>query len=522
MRRAVDAYLQLPRRRFFSALELHAVAIGSIAALVLLVGWGFGVRPLQNLLPGFPTMKPVTAASLMALSLGCLLTLRGARQPFNLSAAALGAGVGIFLGVLSIYHTDPAVALEWQRIPSEATRICLAMAGAAIVVIALAPGARGIAGILALLGVTPALYRFAVLLVFRGAPSGTSPLDTMALHTAALIVWFMTACILMHPRLGFGAAIIEPSLRGRVLRRALPAMILVPAAAGALSLGGAAAFGWTDEPMFALTATLSGGLGVILIWWISNLLDRWQRDANDHATRLVRANAALEQYASSAAHDLKAPARHVLLYSELVQEAISRGDLEGAMRHVRNIRDSAAEVPAMVEGLLEFSRSSDARINRGDVALSELVQAASALEFAELDVANAQVVVEHEALLVCDAQLMTALFQNLITNSLKNRRVDRLLLIRIGALRSGDIWEISVEDNGVGFSPDFAGVAFNPLARGVTRAGGAGIGLATCRTIVQSHGGEIRVDPTYRDGARIEFTLPAGGRDTKYIRGASG
>jgi signal transduction histidine kinase len=43
----------------------------------------------------------------------------------------------------------------------------------------------------------------------------------------------------------------------------------------------------------------------------------------------------------------------------------------------------------------------------------------------------------------------------------------------------------------------------------VARAGqGAGIGLATCRTIVQSHGGEIRVDPTFRDGARIEFTLP--------------
>ncbi len=428
----------------------------------------------------------------------------------------------IFLGVLSIYHQDSATAHEWQRLPSEATRICLAMAGAAIALIAIAPGTRAVVGVLALLGVTPALYRFAVLLVFRGAPAEASPLDTMALHTAALIVWFMTACVLMHPRLGFGAAIMEASLRGRVLRRALPAMVMVPAVASALSLGGAAAFHWSSEPLFALTATLSAGLGVILIWLISNLLDRWQREANDHATRLVRANEALEQYASSAAHDLKAPARHVLLYSELVQEAISRGDLDAATRHVRNIHDSAAELPAMVEGLLEFSRSGDVRITRGEVALSELVQAASALESADLGSANARVVVEREAQLHCDGQLFTAVFQNLIANSLKNRQIDRQLLIRIDAERSGDVWEISVEDNGVGFSPEFAGVAFNPLARGVARAGGASIGLATCRTIVQSHGGEIRVDPTHRDGARIEFTLPAEGRDTQAVEDASG
>ncbi len=93
MRRAVDVHLQLPRRRLFSALELHAVAIGSIAAIVLLAGWGFGIRPLQSLMPGFPTMKPATAASLMALSLACLLTLgeRAGRSTFRRPRAGLAS-----------------------------------------------------------------------------------------------------------------------------------------------------------------------------------------------------------------------------------------------------------------------------------------------------------------------------------------------------------------------------------------------------------------------------------------------
>lgn len=104
---------------------------------------------------------------------------------------------------------------------------------------------------------------------------------------------------------------------------------------------------------------------------------------------------------------------------------------------------------------------------------------------------------------------MTTVFQNLIANAIKNRRRDKPLAIRIDGVREETGIRISVEDNGVGFDPDFAIVAFNPLARGIHTAGeGTGIGLATRRTIIQSHGGEIRVDPNWRNGARVEFTVP--------------
>ena len=138
------------------------------------------------------------------------------------------------------------------------------------------------------------------------------------------------------------------------------------------------------------------------------------------------------------------------------------------------------------------------------------MQAAAAQHADDLEAAGAQVSVVHEARLHCDSTLITTVLQNLIANAIKNRRKDRKLTVRIDAVREGDFWKVSVEDNGVGFDPDFAAVAFNPLARGVHTAGeGGGIGLATCRNIVQSHGGEIRVDPSWRNGARIEFTLPA-------------
>ena len=99
-------------------------------------------------------------------------------------------------------------------------------------------------------------------------------------------------------------------------------------------------------------------VGALLIWWLSSEAETWQGEANAQAARLSRANEALEQYASSAAHDLKGPVRHVLLYGELLEEALAKGDTATARRHAKSIRDSALELPGMLDGMLDYSRDS--------------------------------------------------------------------------------------------------------------------------------------------------------------------
>lgn len=508
MAQAAESYLQLPRRRYFSALELHAAAIGSIAAAVLIVGYGFNFAPLQTLLPDFPAMRPRTAAVIMALSLSYMLSLRDSRRSMWMSNAVAGAVV-LWILYMRINWAANTAETPWSTLPSDGTIFCLLFAGISLLIINLAPRFALVAGLLAIVAATPALFRILSLILFRGAPDGASPLNSMALHTAAVIVWFMLVCVMLHPRLGFARATLQASLRGRLLRRALPIVVALPVLASSASLASAAMFGWSVEALFALNATVGVVLGALLIWWLSSLVEDWQKEANDQASRLSRANEALEQYASSAAHDLKAPARHVLLYGELLEQVLKKGDLETARKHASSVRESAAEMPVMIEGMLDYSRSAFMRLNRGDHWLSELVQAAASQHAAELQSAGAQVTVVHEARLRCDSTLMTTVLQNLIANAIRNQRRDRPLAIRVDAVREGETWKVSVEDTGTGFDPDFAVVAFNPLARGVhTRSEGSGIGLSTCRNIIQSHGGQIRVDPGYRMGARIEFTLP--------------
>lgn len=513
MRRAADSYLRLPRRRYFSAIELHAVAIGSIAAAVLLIGWGFNVELLQTVFPGFPPMRARTAGLIMALSVSCLASLRGSRRA-DVISSAIAAGVVAFIAYsIATNLNNPAFAgAEMIRI--QGTAFSISLAGLALLIINLAPHWGVAAGVLALASAAPALYRIFGLLLFWGAPQDeNSPLNSMGIHTAILIVWFMFVCVLMHPKLAFSASVLQASLRGRILRLGLPFILLVPVIVSVASLALSVSFGWPVEMLFGVNAALSVILGALLIWWLSSLIESWQKEANEQASRLTMANEALEQYASSAAHDLKAPARHVLLYGELLEEALAKGDTAAAHKHAKSIRASAAEMPLMIDGLLDYSRSAFTRIQLGEHPVSELVQAAAAQHAADLRAIGASVSLIHDVRVSCDSTLMTTVFQNLIANSIKNRRKDRPLAIRIDAVREGDHWTLSVEDNGIGFDADFAAVAFNPLARGVHTAGeGTGIGLSSCRNIVQSHGGEIRVDPLYKNGARIEFTLPAPGR----------
>jgi signal transduction histidine kinase len=509
MLQSADTYLHLPRRRYFSALEIHAAAVGTVAAVVLLVGYGFNVEQLRTILPGFPEMRPKTAGSFMLLSVSYMLSLRGSRAATLLSSAvAAGTVVWLLEGVISGWNAER----DGQRVlfGIQGTLLSIVFSCAAMLVINHAPRWRIAAGIMALLAVTPALYRIFTLLVFWGAPpQAGSLLSSMGIHTAVLVVWFMGVCVLLHPRLGFGAVALQASLRGRLLRRALPFVVALPVGAAVSGLLLALAFGWTAEVLFALTATVAVTLSAGLIWWLSSLVEEWQREANEQAARLARANEALEQYASSAAHDLKAPARHVMLYGELLDDALARGDLDAARRHAHAIRDSALELPKIIDGMLDYSRSAFTRITLTENSLSELVQAACAAHAKDLEAAGAKVTVVNELRLQGDSTLMTTVFQNLIGNALKNRRKDRPLSVRIDGVRDETGWRISVEDNGVGFEPDFAAVAFNPLARGINAAGeGSGIGLSTCRTIIQSHGGEIRIDPSFRNGARVEFTLP--------------
>jgi signal transduction histidine kinase len=115
------------------------------------------------------------------------------------------------------------------------------------------------------------------------------------------------------------------------------------------------------------------------------------------------------------------------------------------------------------------------------------------------------------------------LFQNLIGNAIKYRvptvRPDISIFVRD---REGG-WAIGVRDNGIGFPDDSAEVIFQPFRRLHSKSEypGTGLGLATCRKIVEKHGGVIWAESAPGHGSTFFFTLSRGESLLPFLRSAS-
>ena len=225
---------------------------------------------------------------------------------------------------------------------------------------------------------------------------------------------------------------------------------------------------------------------------------------------LERSNAALEEFASVASHDLQAPLRKILSFGELLNTSAGPA-LEGNARaYLARMLSAAARMRTLVSDVLlyaqvttrvhPFVRTDLARVARevlGDLETS-IAESGGRVEVGELMVIDA------------DALQMRQLLQNLIGNALKYRKKDTPPVVLLACSNGGPNCAITVSDNGIGFNEKHAAKIFRMFVRLNARADyeGSGIGLAICRKIVERHNGTIAATSTPGVGATFTVTLP--------------
>jgi PAS domain S-box-containing protein len=234
-------------------------------------------------------------------------------------------------------------------------------------------------------------------------------------------------------------------------------------------------------------------------------------EAEQRARELALSNRALEEFASKAAHDLQQPARTMKSFMQILAERLKgRSDSENDRLISRSIVN-AERMWVLTEDLLGYSRARTKKKEPQPVGATSALEAACAMLQKALDESGAEVTADELPTVLFDRTLLQQLLQNLIANALKFRGGSPPR-VHVGARREGDFWEVAVADNGIGIEPPYLEKIFGLGERlhSVEQYPGSGIGLATCRAIVERHGGRIRAtSPGPGQGSTFCFTLPA-------------
>lgn len=246
----------------------------------------------------------------------------------------------------------------------------------------------------------------------------------------------------------------------------------------------------------------------LLARWIASVLE-------EEAIRreLARSNIELEQFAYVASHDLRQPLRQISSYVSLLERRYSDKLDAEAHEFIAFARDGAARMDRLIADLLEFSRIGRNAKPVAPVQLTETVNEAITNLSASISETNGRVEVTNPLPMVSGNALdLTRLFQNLIGNAIKYRKLDSPPEVTISSEAKAVSHVITVSDNGIGIEPEYFSTIFGVFKRLHTAETyeGSGIGLAICKKIIDQHNGRIWVDSQPGKGTSFHVELPRG------------
>ncbi len=221
-------------------------------------------------------------------------------------------------------------------------------------------------------------------------------------------------------------------------------------------------------------------------------------------------NTELESFTYTASHDMKEPLRTINSYCQLLQKDIGDDISDQAVEDINFITDASRRMNKLIHDLLMLSQTGRAEFRMQAVDLNKCItNAVSDLE-SQINETGGSVKWDKLPTVQGDAELLSRVLQNLIDNSLKFHG-ERTPIVNVSTQRSGDMWKIVMEDNGIGFEKSFSEKIFAPFEKlhGSSEYDGSGVGLSICRKTIQLHGGEISAESVPDKGTRFTLTLKA-------------
>jgi two-component system, chemotaxis family, sensor kinase Cph1 len=227
---------------------------------------------------------------------------------------------------------------------------------------------------------------------------------------------------------------------------------------------------------------------------------------------LQRSNKELEAFSYSVSHDLRAPFRHIVGYSNLLRNKEGAALSDKGRHYVDTIIEAALSAGTLVDNLLTFSQMGRHALNKNSGDMNPLVD--EVRRKVERDIGPDRKVrweIGPLGRVYADPFMLRLVIENLLSNAVKYTRGKPEAVIEVGRLPPQDGEAVFfVRDNGAGFDMAYVDKLFGVFQRlhRVEEFEGTGIGLANVRRIVERHGGRAWAQGKLGEGATFTFTLP--------------
>lgn len=226
---------------------------------------------------------------------------------------------------------------------------------------------------------------------------------------------------------------------------------------------------------------------------------------------ILQLNKSLEQFANITAHDLQEPIRMVSGFLGLLEKKYAAALDEQGKGYIFRAKDGADRMSILIRDLLEFSRSGNKAAKREPVNLESVIDLVQKdMSIVMQDTSAGLYVPEKMPVVEGTHSALYRLFLNLVSNGIKFRKKDTSPQVSILLNEQTDCWEFTVQDNGIGVPEKDQPKLFQAFQRLHRKEDypGTGLGLVTCKKIVETHGGKIWMTSEFGKGTAFHFTLP--------------
>ncbi|MFX1515693.1 MAG: ATP-binding protein [Promethearchaeota archaeon] len=238
------------------------------------------------------------------------------------------------------------------------------------------------------------------------------------------------------------------------------------------------------------------------------------KKVREQTKELQRRHIEMEEFVYTISHDLKAPIISIQGFVTALHEDFSNILPNEAQFYLERIRKNTAQIEGMIREILDYSRIGRITQEKENLDLKTIIEDAFDQLSSQINQSNIKTIFPSDSIVIKgEKNRMLQLFSNLIGNSVKYIGDQPDPFIEVGILKvESKFTTIFVKDNGMGIPEEFQNKVFNIFARATNinnqEIDGTGIGLAHCKKIVETHGGEIWLESEEGKGTTIFFQLP--------------